>query len=37
MKKTIKGILIDSEKREIREVELTQDNGSTIQSIYKEL
>jgi hypothetical protein len=37
MKKTIKGILIDSEKREIREVELIQENGSTIQSIYKEL
>ena len=37
MKKTIKAILIDSEKREIREVELIQENGSTNQSIYKEL
>jgi hypothetical protein len=37
MKQTIKAILIDSEKREIREVELIQENGSTNQSIYKEL
>ena len=37
MKKTIKGILIDSEKKEIREVELIQENGSTNKSIYKEL
>lgn len=37
MKQTIKAILIDSEKREIREVELTQENGGSIQSIYKEL
>jgi hypothetical protein len=37
MKKIIKGILIDSEKKEIKEVELIQENGSTLQSIYKEL
>jgi hypothetical protein len=37
MKKTIKAILIDSENKEVREVELIQENGSTNQSIYKEL
>ena len=37
MKQTIKAILIDSEKKEIREVELIQESGSTNQSIYKEL
>ena len=37
MKQTIKAILIDSEKREIREVELIQDNRSSIESIYKQL
>lgn len=37
MQKTIKAILIDSEKKEVREIELTYENGSYNQSMYKEL
>lgn len=37
MQKTIKAILIDSENKEVREIELNYQNGSYIEDIYKAL
>jgi hypothetical protein len=37
MKKTIKAILIDSEKKEVREVELINENGSYNRNMYNEI
>lgn len=37
MSKTIKAILIDSENKEVREIELTYQNGSYNQDMYKAL